>query len=109
MNEKVRNLLQLYENTLAEHGFARRREERTAQTNEHELSHARWMLDKMMQDAGGEGWSDRKVNRWLGFIQGILWTNKVFGIPNMRDQSMNLYDEPEEQTEPELEPAATAE
>jgi hypothetical protein len=55
-----------------------------------QLRHARWMVDEMLDEA--DQWSDRKVNRWLGFIQGILWCVKFRGILELRDESRNLYD-----------------
>jgi hypothetical protein len=90
MNERVQNLLQLYENTLAQHGFMRRREEGNASTSERQLCHARWMLDKAMQDAGREKWSEAKLDRWIGLVQGILWSNNVFSAPALEDHIKQL-------------------
>jgi len=53
------------------------------------LAHCRWMIRMMRAEAGN--WSERKTNRWLGFIQGVLWSNGIFGILALRDQSRDLY------------------
>jgi hypothetical protein len=29
----------------------------------------------------------QKVNRWLGFVQGVLWTNGIFTIEEMCDHN----------------------
>jgi hypothetical protein len=42
------------------------------------LRHALWMCKKIPELAAD------KQNRWLGFVQGILWANGVFTIGEMR-------------------------
>ena len=32
-----------------------------------------------------------KTNRWLGFIQGILWTTGCKGILELRDETRELF------------------
>ena len=39
-----------------------------------------WDLDNLEED-----WV--KANRWLGFIQGVLWEHHIFTIDNMRDHN----------------------
>jgi len=34
---------------------------------------------------------ERTVNRWLGFIQGVIYCSEIFTIAEMRDQSRDLY------------------
>jgi hypothetical protein len=58
-----------------------------------QMSHVRWMITQMIDEDTTE-WSERKINRWLGFIQGVLWCNKIRGILEMRDESRNLYEVP---------------
>lgn len=55
-----------------------------------QLEHTSWMVQQLLDNS--EDWSDRKVNRWLGFIQGVLWCAKFRGILDLRDESRNLYD-----------------
>jgi hypothetical protein len=56
------------------------------------MSHARWMIHQIQDRAMEEEWSDRKINRWLGFIQGVMWSTKTRGILQLRDESRDLYD-----------------
>ncbi len=93
MNEKVLQLLQLYDNLLTSQGCHRSRCENTAQSDDQRLFHARWMIDEMQQKAVRENWPRAKVNRWLGFIQGVLWSSNLVGILALRDQSRDLYDD----------------
>lgn len=84
-------ILQLYENTLAQQGFMRRKEEHTAQTNERQLCHVRWMIDEITQKAKKESWPDAKIARHVGFIQGVLWSSRLFSLPALADQAACLY------------------
>lgn len=45
------------------------------------LAHAHWMV-QMARELSLE-----KANRWLGFVQGVLWCEKVFTVDEMRDQT----------------------
>lgn len=54
-----------------------------------QLAHCRWMIRRLTDE--GRSWSTRKVNRWLGFVQGVLWANGIHGILELRDQSRDLY------------------
>ena len=64
------------------------------------LEHALWMLHEMrtMLHNAHAVWSDPewdlgdtvdgdKINRWLGFVQGVLWTTGVYTIDDMRDHN----------------------
>jgi hypothetical protein len=44
------------------------------------LRHLRWMLSVIPALA-----DDNKANRWLGFIQGVLFDMKVFSIDELRN------------------------
>ena len=49
-------------------------------------SHAHWMCLEipglLETDNGFE-----KANRWLGFVQGVLWVSGVYSIDDMRDDN----------------------
>ena len=47
-----------------------------------QLDHVLWMLDAMdqMQDA-------RKHQRWLGFIQGVLYAQGIYDLTELRNQT----------------------
>lgn len=50
-----------------------------------ELGHAAWMCSqiKIFVDEGDLD----KANRWLGFVQGVLWTQGFYSIFEMRDHN----------------------
>lgn len=51
------------------------------------LAHVAWMCT-MMQEFGDSG----KLNRWLGFIQGVLWSTGQFPIERFKnDNTQDLY------------------
>lgn len=100
MNEKIRSLLEKYRDELTKMRVAASRVEdqvgfpgvKGLEDESKQLSHIQWMIYTMLEDAEPQAWSDRKLNRWLGFIQGVLWCTKLRGILEMRDESRNLYD-----------------
>jgi hypothetical protein len=47
-----------------------------------DLEHCLWMLEKM--NTFGKRDLD-KLNRWIGFVQGILYREKIFTIDQMRN------------------------
>ena len=52
---------------------------------EHGLEHCHGMLDKMegfMRESRIE-----KVFRWLGFIQGCLWSQKIYTLEELKNHS----------------------
>lgn len=52
-----------------------------------DLEHCLWMLEQM----NTFGKRDRdKINRWLGFVQGILYRENLFTIDEMRDHVRNI-------------------
>jgi hypothetical protein len=87
MNEAVTKLLRKYDTELER--FTPKRVE-DATDGQNSLGHLRWMISTMLEE--GSTWSDRKVNRWLGFIQGTMWQAGVTGINKLRDESRHLYD-----------------
>lgn len=57
-----------------------------------EVQHILWMLDEMEKMNPDEDTSDfvttvTKFNRWLGFIQGWMWHQRVFSIEALSDQN----------------------
>lgn len=47
------------------------------------MNHIRWMINeipRMIDDPNKK----EKANRWIGFIQGILWINGYYSINDMR-------------------------
>lgn len=50
-----------------------------------ELQHALWMCDEI-QRLLASGEVDR-ANRWLGFVQGVLWSGGLYSIGEMADHN----------------------
>lgn len=48
------------------------------------VKHANWMIHEMLQRMKAGEDKPGQVDRWLGFIQGILWCNGLFSIDAMR-------------------------
>ncbi len=46
------------------------------------LAHCHGMLDKM-EEFVREGRID-KASRWLGFIQGVLWAQKIYALEHLK-------------------------
>ncbi len=49
------------------------------------LAHARWMCGEIKRLCEEE--KTNKAMRWLGFVQGILWTMGVFTISELRSHN----------------------
>lgn len=49
------------------------------------LGHCRWMLDEAERHLT-EGRED-KAKVWLGFVQGCLWSCRVYTVDQLRDQN----------------------
>ena len=54
---------------------------------EDQLQHARWMLNEMETGYRAGLFSEGKINRWLGFVQGIFWACGVYSIDTMREHN----------------------
>lgn len=102
LNERISALLRFYDAGIAANGVEVRHWANPI-TKRERLEHLRWMIAQMLltpEEAAtlqnavpGSEWSDRKVNRWLGFIQGTLQAEGMVSIPMLRDQSRDLYPE----------------
>lgn len=54
-----------------------------------QLDHALWMIAQMHKgmQPGVNAWDAQKLNRWLGFIQGVLWMAGAYTIDELRQQT----------------------
>lgn len=57
-------------------------------TRRHILNHCHWMLDSMetFLKEGGPS-NTEKLHRWLGFIQGCLWSECQYTLSELRDHN----------------------
>lgn len=49
-----------------------------------QLAHARWMC---VEAATNPEFTEGKAKRWLGFVQGVLWSTGVRTIEQMKDDN----------------------
>lgn len=49
------------------------------------ICHCKWMLNEIPHYI--EINKIEKVMRWLGFIQGVLWSNDIFSIDDMKNDN----------------------
>ena len=97
MHQSIKDLLQLYENTVASQGYARR--EATSGTNrsqEDRMGHVRHMIDRLQLHAERDQMSEVEVGRQVGFIQGILWSENQFSLQALADQMSAMIKSPSE-------------
>lgn len=90
MKKSVKDLLQMYDNTLGAEGYPRREIGHTPQSPDESLGHARWMIDHMMNGADPRFESELIIMNWVGMIQGILFAEKKVSLPAIREQAGNL-------------------
>ncbi len=88
--EKVRDVLAIYRKKFEELGVVKGEFQSDqifyplfSQSNI--LAHCNWMLDEMERFLD-KGRMD-KVFRWLGFIQGCLWSTGIYSITEMKDHN----------------------
>ena len=55
------------------------------------LDHCAWMSQKTIELIE-EGASDRKIGTWLGFVQGVFYSDGIFTIDDMRNHNRNIED-----------------
>lgn len=56
-----------------------------------QFQHAAWMVDEMLSYIRGtkaEHYDGDKVNRWIGFIQGVLWMYGVYTVDDLRQHTI---------------------
>jgi len=49
------------------------------------ICHCKWMLTQIPPFLND--YEDEKVMRWLGFVQGVFWSQNMFGINDMRNHN----------------------
>jgi hypothetical protein len=90
--DKIRDVTALYKTILRRRGYAALRASDVATVPTGgllngatvELQHVLWMCDEI--DRLLESQLDR-ANRWLGFVQGVLWMAGVFTIRELADHN----------------------
>ncbi len=83
-NKQRRELLKIYKRQIRDfHGVAERAPaDRPPESHAEALNHALWMLEQMPEFLRQK--RIEKFDRWLCFIQGVLWMTEKFTITQMR-------------------------
>ena len=84
-NEQILSVATKYESELVGYPAERQDHGSPPGGRESALRHARWMCQQIPVHltAGNTG----KAMRWLGFIQGVLWTSGAKSIGTMREDN----------------------
>lgn len=83
--DKVKAVAQSYDALLGElRHDAARWERPSVPDTRGQLSHARWMCQEVLSNPE---FSEGKAKRWLGFVQGVLWTTGVRTVEQMKDDN----------------------
>ena len=93
-NKKVDQVLRMYQKDLEELSYAPERVEAIKSLEEQAgsaLGHALWMCEEAL--TWGEDRLEKKM-RWLGFIQGVLWTSAGYTILELKKDNTVDADDP---------------
>jgi len=75
-----------YDDLLKDNGYSIILKEPYTEFENSDMNHIRWMLNEipnMIDDTN----KLEKINRWIGFVQGVLWSKGYYTIEDMRGQS----------------------
>lgn len=85
--EKVQEVIDIYKETLEKLEAKPERHEidGVPLTRKEKLNHCYWMINEIESFLK----EDRieKAFRWLGFVQGILWSARLYTIPELADHN----------------------
>jgi hypothetical protein len=87
----IKNLIAIYDKMLDGYGTKTKADLNSKYLTDHErLSHLIFMLDSMKTET-----DEGKLNRWIGFIQGVLWANSWCTIDDLRKHVISCTIQPE--------------
>ncbi len=83
-NEKIINACEVYDKKLK----TLRSDESCKDffSKDETISHVLWMLYQIPQFIETED-PEEKANRWLGFVQGVLWAKEIYTIEEMKEHN----------------------
>jgi hypothetical protein len=82
--EKIQQTIAKYKTLFSKIPAAQHVHDRLAVGNYQQLQHCKWMLSKMEEMLQQTNSNTAKFNRWLGFIQGVLWSQSVYAIDDLK-------------------------
>jgi hypothetical protein len=80
--DKMRETLEYYDEYIGNIGFKVNPVRENWAYGGDRLGYLRWMCQEVLSWDLEKDWE--KANRWLGFIQGVLWEQHIFTIDDMR-------------------------
>lgn len=75
-----------YDDLLEFKGYSIVLKEPYTEFEDSDMNHIRWMLNEIPNMINNPNKLE-KLNRWIGFIQGVLWSKGYYTIEDMRGQS----------------------
>lgn len=83
-NQQMKDLCERYIAHFSELGYLPH-ENQNASNSRERIGHALWMCTQIPDII----WRNLvpKANRWLGFVQGVLWTDGGFSIDQMKEDN----------------------
>jgi hypothetical protein len=84
-SEQKIEALEQYDRCLSVFDPARADPQSRAPAADRACSHARWMCQQAI--AYVKAGEDAKADRWLGFIQGVLWMRGLYSIEQMKEHN----------------------
>lgn len=89
--DEIKGVVGLYDIKLGEMGYQAERCDGKCAIAEVRLKHVRWMCQeicRMLSDPTNMDLDDgQKIHRWLGFIQGVFFTDGIFSIQEMKEHN----------------------
>ena len=83
--KQIREVADEYFQQLEEFGFSAEKQSDGPLGSLHSFPHVMWMCQELK---GGMAKKDmEKACRWLGFIQGVLWSRGTYSIDDMREHN----------------------
>lgn len=52
------------------------------------LDHVLWMVCHLLDSDEAKDYSDAKRNRWLGWIQGVLWAEGIYTVEEQKQHNL---------------------
>ena len=80
-SDQIKKVCKKYDEKLIELGIENKQDNETFGS----LNHIKWMINEIpfFLEYGDK----EKSMRWLGFIQGVLWSKEIYSIDQMREHN----------------------
>jgi hypothetical protein len=99
--EQILEVCQMYDELLECEGFVIKHRDKNV--NDYDMNHIRWMVSEIVRMVEIPCKLE-KVNRWIGFVQGVLWIRGYYSIDEMKGHNLSgneckedVFPKPDEQ------------